>query len=140
MARQHPVGLASLRKLDAGFEASEPHDFAVRGNPSPPKASTSLSIVRLRAIRQLTGLVDPPCHPLASPDAAAPTPSRPAFVTTRDPPLLSERDGDGYRSDLGQARNEIFLQRGLDRPFRKTRSDLPVRQSFGSVAKAGVEF
>jgi hypothetical protein len=28
---------------------------------------------------------------------------------------LSERDGDGYRSDLGQARTEIFLQKGLDR-------------------------
>ena len=26
-------------------------------------------------------------------DAAASTTSRPAFVTTRDPPLLSERDG-----------------------------------------------
>src|SRR6266436_10013488 len=50
------------------------------------------SIVRLRAIRQLTGLVGPPCHPLTSPDAAASTASRPAFLTTRDPPLLSERD------------------------------------------------
>jgi hypothetical protein len=35
-------------------------------------------------------------------------------VTTRDPPLLSERDGEGYASDLGQAGNKIFLQRGLD--------------------------
>src|SRR5947208_13287420 len=50
------------------------------------------SIVRPRAIRQLTGLVDPPCHPLTSPDALASTASRPAFVTTRDPPLLSRRD------------------------------------------------
>jgi hypothetical protein len=30
---------------------------------------------------------------------------------------------------LGQARREIFLQKGLDKPFRKTRSDLPVRQN-----------
>src|SRR5712664_958165 len=80
------------------------------------KGFDGLSIVRLRAIRQLTGLVDPPCHPLTSPDAAASTASRPAFVTTRDPPLLSERDGDGYRSDLGQPRTEIFLQKGLDKP------------------------
>src|SRR6266478_2919292 len=79
------------------------------------------SAVRLRAIRQLTGLVDPPCHPLTSPDAAASTASRPAFVTTRDPPLLSERDGDGYRSDLGQAGTKIFLQKGLDSQF----TDLP---------------
>jgi hypothetical protein len=28
-----------------------------------------------------------------APDAAASTASRPAFVTTRDPPLLSRRDG-----------------------------------------------
>jgi hypothetical protein len=27
------------------------------------------------------------------------------------------RDGGGYRSDLGQARTEIFLQRGLDRIY-----------------------
>src|SRR3981189_2762282 len=44
------------------------------------------SAVRLRAIRQLTGLIDPPCHPLTSPDAAASTASRPALVTTRDRP------------------------------------------------------
>jgi hypothetical protein len=34
------------------------------------------------------------------------------------------RDGDGYRSDLGQRRREIFLQRGLDRKF----GDLPIGQ------------
>src|SRR5438552_18362687 len=61
------------------------------------------------------GSYDPPCHPLTSPDAAASTASRPAFVTTRDRPLLSRRDGEGYASDLGQPRREIFLQRGLDR-------------------------
>src|SRR2546430_12253000 len=68
------------------------HTTSPSANPSTPKASTSNSIVRPRAIRQLTGLVDPPCHPLTSPDAAASTASRPAFVTTRDPPLLSRRD------------------------------------------------
>src|SRR6266446_5928332 len=50
------------------------------------KGFDGLSIVRLRAIRQLTGLVDPPCHPLTSPDALASTASRPALVTTRDRP------------------------------------------------------
>src|SRR6266849_4047109 len=35
MARQNPVGLAHLRKLDAGVEASGPHDFAVRGKHRP---------------------------------------------------------------------------------------------------------
>jgi hypothetical protein len=30
---------------------------------------------------------------------------------------------------LGLTETEIFLQKGLDKPFRKTRSDLPVRQN-----------
>src|ERR1700676_823300 len=87
---------------------SEPHDLAVR-----------VSAVRLRAIRQLTGLVDPPCHPLTSPDAIASTASRPALMTLRNAPL-SGRDSDGFRSDLGQARRKIFLQRGLDRGLAET--------------------
>src|SRR5882724_11631079 len=69
-----------------------------------------------------------------APGALASTASRPAFVTTRDPPLLSERDIEGYASDLGQAETEIFLRKGLDRPFRKIRSDLPVRQKHGQLA------
>jgi hypothetical protein len=61
------------------------------------------------------------------PDALTSTASRPALVTTRDRPSVG-RDIEGYASDLGQAKTEIFLQKGLDRPFRKTRSDLPVGQ------------
>ena len=71
------------------------------------------SIVRLRAIRQLTGRIDPPCHPLTSPDAAASTASRPASVTIAIRPSVG-RDGGGYRIDLGKTGTEIFLQRGLD--------------------------
>jgi hypothetical protein len=37
-----------------------------------------------------------------------------------------ERDGEGYRFDLGQVETEIFLQMGLDNRF----TDLPVRQRF----------
>jgi hypothetical protein len=33
------------------------------------------------------------------------------------------RDGEGYKSDLGETRTEIFLQPGMDRHF----TDLPVR-------------
>src|SRR5436190_19576202 len=55
--------------------------------PISAKGFDGPSIVRLRAIRQLTGLVDPPCHPLTSPDAAASTASRPALVTLRTAPL-----------------------------------------------------
>src|SRR5258706_10023310 len=96
------VACAPSRRLDASIGASEPHDLAVR-----------ISIIRPARIR--------------SPDAAASTASLPAFVTFAKRPSVG-RDSDRYRSDLGQARNEIFLQKGLDRPFRKTRSDLPVGQ------------
>jgi hypothetical protein len=81
------------------------------------------SIIRLRTIRQLTGLVDPPCHPLTSPDAAASTASRPASVTIAIRPSVG-RNGNGYKSDLGKTRTEIFLQKGLDRKM----TDLPVGQ------------
>src|SRR5882724_7382438 len=92
------LGLRTSARLDASIGASEPHDFTVR-----------FSAVRLRAIRQLTGLVDPPCHPLTSPDAAASTASRPASVTIAIRPS-SGTGRFGYASDLGQARREIFLQ------------------------------
>ena len=42
------------------------------------------------------------------------------------------RDGEGYRSDLGQRETEIFLQMGLDSHF----TDLPVgRLDHRSVAE-----
>jgi len=47
------------------------------------------------------------------PDAAASTASRSASVTIAIRPSVG-RDGEGYRSDLGQAGMEIFLQPGLD--------------------------
>jgi hypothetical protein len=51
-------------KLDAGIEASGPHDFAVRSN-----------IVRLRAFQSLTGWT-PPCDRDRAP--TLPRPSHPA--------------------------------------------------------------
>jgi hypothetical protein len=68
----------------------EPHDFAVRSTSSQPKGFDGPSIVRLRTIRQLTGHIDPPCHPLASPDAAASTASRPASVTIASRPSVGQ--------------------------------------------------
>src|SRR5713226_9255307 len=94
---------------------SGPHGFAVRK-----------SIDRLARRKPLTRFISPcDCH--CAPDALASTASRPAFVTTRDPPLLSRRDGEGYASDLGQAGTEIFLRKGLDSQF----TDLPVRANHG---------
>src|ERR1019366_9608440 len=81
------VACASSRRLDAGVEASGPHDFAVRES----------------AVRQR--------QPSAS------TASRTYVRDDRETPLCVRRDGNGYRFDLGQARREIFLQMGLDSQF-----------------------
>ena len=43
----------------------------------------------------------------------ASTASRPAAVTIACRPSVG-RNGDGYKSDLGKARTEIFLRKGLD--------------------------
>src|SRR5256886_8495280 len=62
-----------------------------------------------------------------STDAAASTASRPTLVTIAKRPSCGT-GRLGYASDLGQAGNKIFLQRGLDRQSDKTRTDLPVGQ------------
>ena len=95
------VACAPSRRLDASIGASEPHDLAVR-----------ISIIRPARIR--------------APDAAASTASRSAFVTCARPSVGTGHPG--YASDLGRTKTKIFLRKGLDRPFRKTRSDLPVGQ------------
>jgi hypothetical protein len=46
---------------------------------------------------------------------SASTASRPASVTIASRPSVG-RDGEGYRFDLGQARNGKFVQTGLDTP------------------------
>ena len=72
-------------KLDAGVEASGPHDFAVR----------------FSAVRQERRLRPP--HPA------------PYVRDDRETPLCVGRDGERYRSDLGRRGMEIFLQARLDR-------------------------
>src|SRR5258705_8612670 len=89
----NPVGPTRLRKFNTS-----------NGCQNHTASQSAESIVRLRAIRQLTGLIDPPCHPLTSPDAAASTASRPALVTTRDRP--SCRDGTARLSELIWVRPE----------------------------------
>src|SRR3954447_15733662 len=57
-------------------------------------------------------------HELGSPcdrdraDALASTASRPAFVTTRDPPLLSERDSAERAIDLSRGKAKYFYAKG----------------------------
>src|SRR6202051_3884639 len=122
-----PGWATSLRELDTSN--------GCQNDTSSPSAALRLSQRLRRAKRRSSachssahGPVDPPCHPLTSPDAAASTASRPALVTTRDHPSGGTRR-PRYASDLGQPKTKIFLQKGLDKPFRKTRSDLPVRQN-----------
>src|ERR1700738_4490756 len=98
----HPVGPTCLRKLDAGVEASGPHDFAVRGK--------HLSSAR-PAIAH--GPIGPALRSRRAPNAAASTASRPASVTIAIRPS-GGRDGEASKSDLGQTGTEIFLQMGLD--------------------------
>ena len=56
-----------------------------------------------------------PCDPLCAPDAVASTASHRAFVTTRDPPLLSGETARAGRTDLPDGESEIFFAKGLDR-------------------------
>src|SRR5450432_2075619 len=65
-----PVGPTQLRELDASVGASGPHDFAVRCNISRPLAW-----------RSLTGLIDPPCNPIARKTLPRPPHPHPASVT-----------------------------------------------------------
>ena len=89
------VACASYRRLDASIGASERHDLAVR-----------VSIIR-------------PAR-YCSPDAAASTASRSAFVTCARPSV--GRDGEGYRSDLGPFASEISeFQKLVARPSRRLR-------------------
>jgi len=81
----------------------EPHGFAVRCNAG-------------HLARRARSRENPPCEQHLAPDAAASTASRPAFVTTRDPPLLSRRDSAEIATDLGRMKSGIFLRGRLDDP------------------------
>src|SRR5258705_691513 len=73
-----------------------------------PYAATSVIARRVRS--RITA-----CEHASRLTLPASTASRPAFVTTRDPPLLSRRDGAERATDLGAMQSEIFLREGLDR-------------------------
>src|ERR1700730_4012062 len=103
MARQTRLGRLCLRRLDAGVEASGPHDFTVRSN-----------ISRQRAVRSLTDLSTRPAITSRAYALLRPPHPVPTSVTIAKRPSMG-RYGGGYRSDLGQAGTRIFFQTGLDR-------------------------
>jgi hypothetical protein len=57
--------------------------------------------------------------------ASASTASRSTSVAIASAPL-TEQDGMSSKTDLGESRNGIFLQNGLDSAARAARFDLPV--------------
>jgi hypothetical protein len=120
-ACQNPVGPTCLRELDAGVEASGPHDFAVRSNISRQLASRSLT-------------ENPALRSPRAPNAAASTASRPNVRDDGQRPSWGQ-DGAGYKFDLGLRRSGIFLQRGLDGQF----TDLPVGQISGWIPPASLQ-
>src|ERR1700736_5361898 len=72
-----PVGPTCLRKLDAGVEASGPHDFAVRSK-------------HLSSARSVIAHGKPALPSRRAQNAAASTASRPASVTIAIRPLCPE--------------------------------------------------
>jgi NADP-dependent 3-hydroxy acid dehydrogenase YdfG len=70
------------------------------------------SAVRLARQSSLTRFARPAITMRA--DAAASTASHPAFVTTRDPPLLGDEMARAGRTDLPDGESEIFLAKGID--------------------------
>jgi hypothetical protein len=107
-------------RLDAGVEASGPHDFTVRDKH------------RSSARRLFAHRFDknPPCDSICAPTLPRPPHPVPNVRDDRDTPLCAGRDGGGYRSDLGQEETGIFLQTGLD----TRRAQQPVGQ-ISSVAR-----
>ena len=96
-----PVGSNSPPAAWHQPRVSGPHGFAVRCNVG-------------HLARRARSRENPPCEQHLAPDAAASTASRPAFVTTRDPPLLPSRDGTERATDLGRMESGIFLRARLD--------------------------
>jgi hypothetical protein len=80
MACLRPVGPTYLRELDAGVEASGPHDFAVRSK----HLSSARPVIAHRPI-------EPALPSRRVPNAAASTASRPASVTIAIRPSVGTR-------------------------------------------------
>src|ERR1700730_8049071 len=92
-----PVGPTCLRKLDTS-NGCQDHTTLPSADQAP--------FVRVPSIAH----GKPALRSRHTPNAAASTASRPAFVTIAIRPSMG-RDGEGYRSDLCQAGTAIFFQK-----------------------------
>ncbi|MEY2394527.1 MAG: hypothetical protein QOF94_872, partial [Acidobacteriaceae bacterium] len=99
-----------LRQLDAGVEASGPHDFAVR--KSAPSS-------------------DPPCHHVARLTLPRPPHPHPASVTIAIRPSVGW-DGGINKAASTKARSGIFFETGVDRKIAK--------QPVGQISRAALYF
>ena len=108
-----------------------PHDFAVRSDLNqrfdrPCAASQNFGegveapFVRAPVDRSQAR---PALRRQLRANAAASTASHPAFVTTRDPPLLGDEMARAGRTDLPDGESEMFFAKGLDDPNHIESSD-----------------
>src|ERR1700730_18252401 len=99
MARRTRLGRPCLRKLDAGVEASGPHDFAVRSN-----------IVRQRAVDRSRAKARPaiPSHAQRCRVHRIP----PRVRDDRDTPLLWDETASDIEVIWVSAEQEYFCKRG----------------------------
>jgi hypothetical protein len=120
-----PVGSISPPAAWHQPRVSGPHGFAVRFSADHLARCARSRITALQT--------------RFAPDAAASTASRPAFVTTRDPPLLSRRDARKKPLIWGGWEAEYFCAGGwMTQISRKLFNKSPfVRNDSGSLCRAG---
>jgi hypothetical protein len=127
IARLCPVGPACLRGLGAS-NGRQDHTVLPYAN-SAVRPARCCSLTKSRPVNNLRA------------DALASTASRPAFVTTRDPPLLSERDSTEIDIDPDGRKAKCFCVRGLDDPNHiETPDQIAVcaRRFFGGSSAAAM--
>jgi hypothetical protein len=125
-----------------------PHDFAVRSDPHTKCFDWTCAACRSFGegveapfVHALAARSQETCPAIADrADAAASTTSHPAFVTTREAPLVRAEMGRTPTGDLPDGLSEIFLQSGLDSQFTDfaRRANQPTSQRSAARPKARV--
>src|SRR5713226_9519891 len=108
LACPHPVGPTCLPQNLTPASGRQDHTIL-------PSAATSL----VSALFDRSQVFRLALRSHRAKNAAASTASRPYVRDDRETPLCVGRDAQSSRRDLGGAKTEIFLQRGLDTPVNK---------------------